>query len=1472
MLRKSIFAFALCCLMAGHAWATGILRLVPANPGPYNGNESFLVDIFLDNNTNQQLFITFVRLNYTNSTVLLPPVMEWTLSPSGAGNPNLPVPDFSAPSPTLNILPPMGSIQLGRVRTTLPDDDGCYVLDVMHVPAGGGGTVVVLQGIPGIPVIWLPSNGTLSGGHRVFKVGAVGGMEVCNDLDDDCDGLIDEDYFEEQFDPDTGGTTKVGPGGTCVIGVGNCEVPGRLVCSPDGTDLICVPGQTPLPPRIEGPYGAPNCSDLEDNDCDGLVDFEDPDCQGPELCDGFDNNNDGEVDELWPELGQDCTVGQGPCQRTGTYICRANQTGTECSAQPAQPGIEGPPGSFRCSDGFDNDCDGLKDLDDPDCQEPEKCDGKDNDGNGEVDELWPQLGQSCTVGIGACERTGVFVCRPDGTGTQCSVTPGAKSPEGPGCDCGDGIDNDCDGLIDLDDPDCGGSILRVQAALPEICRNHNGECRSMHHVDWTTLNGGPALVESVDLLAMDAKGQILDSAPVSANDVVRITPRDDVTQTTVNSFLTQGSLPYWENRWEPCLQGPSVALGAACSFLDTDCDNDLDLADVADFQLRFGQSWTVHDIVAQRPVLRVNADNGMGLANAYVSPVPHVRVWSPDETVVSLSEGDRVRAEIQLSNVELAALELYIDGVAVFAALGLNPATDFPGGPYGGNVVLPNGCSAQICELIVDAADVNTLSANTLRMYVENMCCGGHRLVARAPELIGSYPLPAPLACAQPLTNDSGLSYGFEVDVTSPADHSVDPAPPTAVLGSVCHGLPLDSPTPSVDGFVRINAGLVPVFLSGITVDDGVFTATTYRYLFQASLPQTNIFQEMIGNAVAGTLDHGSNYIIAEARDPLLNTTFDVVPMAVGPLAPAPAPAIAGAKALGSNGVPHGFSVTATAAGLSTIVTAALQPLVDTVIQDVENMLTSLKGSTITIPTSACDVNASLLVDDPVPFQFTADPNDFTFDVVPSNDKLDVVVTSGLMEVDGSVRGSCKITGLFGECFIRVRIKVGAEVDIDKVVLKVGITEDDLINKNPLNPTLNIDNNDIHINVSDVSSKVECWGGVLAQILSLGTINLIVNQVVENKIDDYLADLDVTEYLGLIPVPPIPLDVLDFDPVNIESLDVAFNFDLTEVQINPSGLTAGFMTEFVPTQVDDEIPALPGLPDTIAALPLPILPNAQALQLTALVADDAINQLFHALTRNGILKTQFEDVRQLKDLLPANCNTLPTGQLGQCAAIQGISCPTLVDPNDQTACLTTTFLLSSLNLSDTTPILLHGKLNVPPKFMVFRTNGPDEVVVVIRLMQAFAGIVADRDGDGMFTGDYSSIKSCYTGTPPSNDQCALWATCFNVNYTAELTLGSGPGGVPRLTFSVVDSEMTIPTACAGGVVVPGGNDAFNEIFEGMVFDLIRDYVDNNVPPFDLPLDFDGIIDLQNLKTIIHGNTFDPVFDDTFGLTLDPAAP
>jgi hypothetical protein len=72
----------------------------------------------------------------------------------------------------------------------------------------------------------------------------------------------------------------------------------------------------------------------------------------------------------------------------------------------------------------------------------EICDGKDNNCNGQPDEGF-NVGQSCTVGVGECARTGQYVCKADGTGTECNATPGTPTPE-----VCDGLDNNCNGIID----------------------------------------------------------------------------------------------------------------------------------------------------------------------------------------------------------------------------------------------------------------------------------------------------------------------------------------------------------------------------------------------------------------------------------------------------------------------------------------------------------------------------------------------------------------------------------------------------------------------------------------------------------------------------------------------------------------------------------------------------------------------------------------------------------------------------------------------------------------------------------------------------------------------------------------------------------------------------------------------------------------------------------------------------------------
>jgi hypothetical protein len=152
-----------------------------------------------------------------------------------------------------------------------------------------------------------------AGGDAVTLPGQV--AESCNGLDDDCDGRVDEpgalDCTDRWFDGDGDG-----------FGVG------APLC-------LCA---------ASGPYSA-----LQGGDCDGTSASAAP--GGSEVCDGYDNDCNGVVDDLPYSLGacdgsdaDYCTDGANAC-RAGVFICVEDATGK----------VE------LCGNDFDDDCDGQVD-------------------------------------------------------------------------------------------------------------------------------------------------------------------------------------------------------------------------------------------------------------------------------------------------------------------------------------------------------------------------------------------------------------------------------------------------------------------------------------------------------------------------------------------------------------------------------------------------------------------------------------------------------------------------------------------------------------------------------------------------------------------------------------------------------------------------------------------------------------------------------------------------------------------------------------------------------------------------------------------------------------------------------------------------------------------------------------------------------------------------------------------------------
>src|SRR5262249_9053621 len=89
-----------------------------------------------------------------------------------------------------------------------------------------------------------------------------GATETCNGIDDDCDGTVDEDHALNPGRPFSICPTACNSNVVCGSGVGLCHT-GHFNCINGQLDTTtCVGAQGPRP----------EVCDLQDNDCDGIVD------------------------------------------------------------------------------------------------------------------------------------------------------------------------------------------------------------------------------------------------------------------------------------------------------------------------------------------------------------------------------------------------------------------------------------------------------------------------------------------------------------------------------------------------------------------------------------------------------------------------------------------------------------------------------------------------------------------------------------------------------------------------------------------------------------------------------------------------------------------------------------------------------------------------------------------------------------------------------------------------------------------------------------------------------------------------------------------------------------------------------------------------------------------------------------------------------------------------------------------------
>lgn len=323
-----------------------------------------------------------------------------------------------------------------------------------------------------------------------------GGVEICNNIDDDCNGKVD-DNADINFDsPKTCGTCdnncysvllNANPTG---IGCNWNKVPNTPgICTCNG----CAAGYYDLNSDCICEYycvktaADDSLCNNKDDDCDNLKDEDVDVCSSTTDCGGCGNNcvvvhgtpactTTAMPGEVCSPVNTKCAI--AVCDAGWWDLDSSYATGCEYACDLTNGGLE------ICGDSLDNDCDGKIDeaddlsgdtqinadcFGDPDgvcgqmahlgktacvgnkvvCigpdvlvenQTPETCNGQDDDCDGMIDDSPTNVGQQCGM-------SNVFPCAYGVT--QCQggmpVCVGAIAPQTEACN---GVDDDCDGMID----------------------------------------------------------------------------------------------------------------------------------------------------------------------------------------------------------------------------------------------------------------------------------------------------------------------------------------------------------------------------------------------------------------------------------------------------------------------------------------------------------------------------------------------------------------------------------------------------------------------------------------------------------------------------------------------------------------------------------------------------------------------------------------------------------------------------------------------------------------------------------------------------------------------------------------------------------------------------------------------------------------------------------------------------------------
>jgi hypothetical protein len=445
--------------------------------------------------------------------------------------------------------------------------------------------------------------------------------EVDNDVDDDCDGLVDEGT--PTYDDDADGWTELDgdcddadastfPGATeaCDGEDDDCDTlvdEGTVCVDDDGDGYTEITGDCDDGSAFVYP-GAPEVADSTDNDCDGYVDegtdaFDDDGdcfCEDPALCNGsieascttlgfedcddddaaafpgavelcnvVDDDCDGTVDEAdaadaltWYEDGDrdgygDATSFTVACSAPSGYVSNADDCDDTRTAVR--------PAATELCDTIDNDCDGT--IDESDAADA---------GDWYADSDGDRYGDASTLLVSCAQPAGYVADARDCDDLDSAVNPAAT-------EICDGVDNDCNGTADGPDAtdrttwyvDGDGDGYGNRAVYTINCTAPSGYVTDSTDCNDTTSLANPGAAEVCDTLDNDCDGSTDEGL---TSTYYRDADGDGYGTSTTSTTSCSAPVGYVATAGD-CNDTTAAAYPSAaevCDSIDNDCDSSVD--------------------------------------------------------------------------------------------------------------------------------------------------------------------------------------------------------------------------------------------------------------------------------------------------------------------------------------------------------------------------------------------------------------------------------------------------------------------------------------------------------------------------------------------------------------------------------------------------------------------------------------------------------------------------------------------------------------------------------------------------------------------------------------------------------------------------------------------------------------------------------------------------------------------------------